>query len=114
MPATHLGKCLKIFAKIPENPENILKKPEKYLKKNNLKNTNNKKRKIAEKYLKNPEKHLKSNWKIPEKKLEKYLKKYLKKMPEKIVGKDLTRIRNKKQKLKYTEDNGIKTLRSGC
>jgi hypothetical protein len=23
MPATHLGKCLKIFAKIPENPENI-------------------------------------------------------------------------------------------
>ena len=48
MPATHLGKCLKIFAKIPENPENILKKPEKY--------------------LKNPEKHLKSNWKIPEKK----------------------------------------------
>ena len=53
MPATHLGKCLKIFAKIPENP----------------KNTNNKKRKIAEKYLKNPEKHLKSNWKIPEKNL---------------------------------------------
>ena len=70
MPATHLGKCLKIFAKIPENPENIKKKNLKNIwKKNNLKNTNNKKRKIAEKYLKNPEKHLKSNWKIPEKNL---------------------------------------------